>query len=68
MRFLANENFPGTAVKALITAGHDVAWVRNAGPGMSDPDVAATYPVAIRSTGMGWATGVGRLGSFAGCS
>jgi predicted nuclease of predicted toxin-antitoxin system len=41
MRFLANENFPGTAVAALIAAGHDVAWVRNAAPGMSDPDVLA---------------------------
>jgi Domain of unknown function (DUF5615) len=41
MRFLANENFPGTAVTALIAAGHDVVWVRNAAPGMSDPDVLA---------------------------
>jgi hypothetical protein len=41
MRFLANENFPGTAVAALIAAGHDVVWVRNAAPGMSDPDVLA---------------------------
>jgi predicted nuclease of predicted toxin-antitoxin system len=41
MRFLANENFPGTAVTALIAAGHDVAWLRNAAPGMSDPDVLA---------------------------
>ena len=39
MRFLANENFPGTAVAALIAAGH--VWVRNAAPGMSDPDVLA---------------------------
>ena len=41
MRFLANENFPGTAVAALIATGHDVVWVRNAAPGMSDPDVLA---------------------------
>jgi hypothetical protein len=41
MRFLANENFPGTAVTALIAAGHDVVWVRNAAPGMTDPDVLA---------------------------
>jgi hypothetical protein len=41
MRFLANENFPGTAVAALITAGHDVVWVRDAAPGMGDPDVLA---------------------------
>jgi uncharacterized protein DUF5615 len=39
MRFLANENFLGTAVAAPIAAGHDVVWVRNAAPGMSDPDV-----------------------------
>jgi Domain of unknown function (DUF5615) len=41
MRFLADENFPGTAVAALISAGHDVAWVRNAAQGTSDPDVLA---------------------------
>ena len=28
MRFLANENFPGAAVKALVAAGHDVVWVK----------------------------------------
>ena len=38
MRFLANENFPGTAVTALVAVGHDVVWVRNAAPGMSDPE------------------------------
>jgi Domain of unknown function (DUF5615) len=41
MRLLADENFPGTAVTALIEAGYDVVWVRNAAPGMSDPDVLA---------------------------
>jgi predicted nuclease of predicted toxin-antitoxin system len=41
MRLLADENFPGTAVTALIASGHDVVWVRNAAPGMSDPDVLA---------------------------
>jgi len=41
MRFLADENFPGTAVTALIAAGHDVVWVRNATPGVSDPDALA---------------------------
>ena len=41
MRFLANENFPATAVAALIAGGHDVVWVRNSAPGMSDPDVLA---------------------------
>jgi hypothetical protein len=41
MRFLANENFPGTTVTALVAAGHDVVWMRNAAPGMSDADVLA---------------------------
>ena len=41
MRFLANENFPGAAVTALMAAGHDVVWVRNAAPGMGDPDLLA---------------------------
>jgi len=41
MRFLANENFPGAAVRALEGAGHDIVWVRTAAPGMSDPDVLA---------------------------
>jgi len=41
MRFLANENFPGTAVSALVAAGHDVVWIRTAAPGVSDSDVLA---------------------------
>jgi predicted nuclease of predicted toxin-antitoxin system len=41
MRFLANENFPGTAVAVLEAAGHDIVWLRVAAPGMSDPDVLA---------------------------
>jgi hypothetical protein len=41
MRFLANENFPGTAVAILDAAGHDVVWVRTAAPGARDPDVLA---------------------------
>jgi predicted nuclease of predicted toxin-antitoxin system len=41
MRFLANENFPGTAVKVLQAAGHDIVWVRTAAPGSEDPDVMA---------------------------
>ena len=44
MRFLANENFPGAAIKALEAAGHDVVWVRIAAPGATDPDVLA-WPV-----------------------
>ena len=39
MRFLADENFPGTAVYALRSAGHDVAWVRSETPGASDAAV-----------------------------
>ena len=41
MRFLANENFPGAAVAALIQGGHDVVWVRTAAPGIQDADVLA---------------------------
>ena len=41
MRFLANENFPGAAVKMLEVTGHEVVWIRTAAPGMSDADVLA---------------------------
>jgi predicted nuclease of predicted toxin-antitoxin system len=41
MRYLANENFPGTAVVALAEAGHDIVWVRVAAPGTSDSDILA---------------------------
>jgi len=41
MRFLANENFPRAAVLALDAAGHDIVWVRNAAPGIADPEVLA---------------------------
>ena len=41
MRFLAHENFPGDAVAALRADGHDVTWVRTAGPGANDEDVLA---------------------------
>jgi len=52
MRFLADENFPGAAVTALIAAGHDVVWVRNAAPGISDPEVLAwaTHDECIQPT------------------
>ena len=39
MRFLANENFPGEAVEALRTRGHDIAWVRADSPGSPDQEV-----------------------------
>src|SRR5262245_61161474 len=41
MRFLANENVPGSAVVALAAAGHDVVWVRTVAPGATDADVLA---------------------------
>jgi hypothetical protein len=41
MRFLADENFPGDAVRLLQLAGYDIVWVRTAAPGISDPDVLA---------------------------
>jgi predicted nuclease of predicted toxin-antitoxin system len=41
MRFLANENFPGATVSALVAAGHDVVWIRTAAPGIADSDVLA---------------------------
>jgi hypothetical protein len=39
MRFLADENFPGTAVRALQEAGHDIVSVADAAPGSGDADV-----------------------------
>ena len=41
MRFLANENWPGDAVRALRAAGHDVAWVRVDAAGSRDEAVLA---------------------------
>jgi len=41
MRFLANENFPGAAVRALEEAGHNTVWVRAMAPGASDHEVLA---------------------------
>jgi len=39
MRILANENFPGDAVKALRARGHDVVWIRTEAPGSKDQNV-----------------------------
>jgi len=36
VRFLADENFLGDAVRALRAAGHDVAWIREDSPGVKD--------------------------------
>lgn len=41
LRFLANENFPREAVIALRGLGHEVAWVRDERPGISDEVVLA---------------------------
>ena len=41
MRFLADENFPGPAVRALEASGHDVVWVRLVAPGAADAQVLA---------------------------
>ena len=49
MRFLANENFPRTAVDALRAALHDVAWIRTEAPGASDAAVLPQLP-AYRAT------------------
>ena len=39
MRFLADENFPGSVVAVLSGRGHDVTWIRTAAPGMKDADI-----------------------------
>ena len=41
MRFLANENVPGSAVAALQAGGHDVVWIRTVARGTTDPEVLA---------------------------
>ncbi len=41
MRILANQNFPGEAVEALRTAGHEVLWIQTDAPGLRDRDVLA---------------------------
>lgn len=40
-RMLADENVPGDVVTALRTDGHDVAWMRDVGPGSPDDRVLA---------------------------
>lgn len=41
VRFLADENFPGDAVRALRAASHDVAWISELSPGANDMRVLA---------------------------
>jgi len=39
MKFLANENFPLDAVKAVRKISHDLAWIRRDAPGSKDHDI-----------------------------
>jgi predicted nuclease of predicted toxin-antitoxin system len=39
MHFLADENFPGSAVRVLRQAGYFVDWVREVFPGLPDDEV-----------------------------
>lgn len=39
MRLLANENIPLSAVGALRACGHDVLWIREKSPGITDIEV-----------------------------
>jgi predicted nuclease of predicted toxin-antitoxin system len=41
MRVLADENIPRAAVQRLRDQGHDVAWIRESSPGVSDEVVIA---------------------------
>lgn len=41
MRLLANENIPAALIRSLRAAGHDVVWVRETAPGITDPQVIA---------------------------
>ena len=41
MLFLADENFPVEISDAIRHAGHDVAWVGDLNPGISDEEVVA---------------------------
>lgn len=41
MRFLADENFPGEAIRGLRAAGNDVIWVADDASGSSDAEVLA---------------------------
>ena len=48
MRLLANENFPGLAITALRLRGHDVLWIREDSPGISDRAVLSRATVEGR--------------------
>lgn len=48
MRLLANENFPGLVITALRLRGHDVLWIREDSPGISDHAVLSRATVEGR--------------------
>ncbi len=64
------------AIAAIGQAGHSVALVGIAiflagfctvgGQGAANALAASYYPTALRSTGVGWAFGIGRIGSIVG--
>jgi len=41
MKLLANENFPGEAVRVMRQRGHDVLWIRETHAGIPDTSVLA---------------------------
>jgi MFS transporter, AAHS family, 4-hydroxybenzoate transporter len=56
----------GTAVRWLVLAGFACGFCVIGGQSASNALAAEYYPTAIRSTGVGWALGVGRIGSIVG--
>lgn len=48
MLFLADEDFPGIAVRWLRQAGHDVLWARTDLPGKADAVLLATAQAESR--------------------
>lgn len=39
MKYLADENFPGPAVRLLRRHGFDISWIRESCPGITDEEV-----------------------------
>jgi AAHS family 4-hydroxybenzoate transporter-like MFS transporter len=56
----------GRSVVALAVAVFAAGFCVVGGQIASNATASAFYPTAIRSTGLGWALGVGRIGSIAG--
>lgn len=48
MLFLADEDFPGIAVRWLREAGHDVVWARTHMPGDADSELLAAAQRELR--------------------